>query len=69
MLLALICVQTVCKGYQQTTLVDKELTVERSGSVGRVTCVRQGIEGLLVRDSLPAESLCCIHEQDTLSAA
>ena len=28
-----------------------------------------GIEGLLVRDSPPAESLCCVLEQDTLSAA
>ena len=28
-----------------------------------------GIEGLLVPDSPPAESLCCVLEQDTLSAA
>ena len=28
-----------------------------------------GIKGLLVRVSPPAESLCCFHEQDTLSAA
>ena len=27
------------------------------------------IEELLVRDSSPAESLCCVLEQDTLSAA
>ena len=27
-LLVLIWVQTVCKGYQQTTLVDKELTFD-----------------------------------------
>ena len=29
--------------------------------------VRQGIQGLLVRVSPPAESLCCGLEQDTLS--
>ena len=28
-----------------------------------------GIKGLLVPVSLPAESLCCVFEQDTLSAA
>ena len=27
-----------------------------------------GVIGLLVRDSPPAESLCCILEQDTLPA-
>ena len=31
--------------------------------------VRLGIEGLLVPDSLTTESLCCVLEQDTLSAA
>ena len=31
--------------------------------------VRLGIEGLLVRDSPPAESLCCVLEQGTLSTA
>ena len=62
----LIWVQTVCKGYQQTTLGGKELTVEGSGSVGRVL---DGIEGLLVQDSLSVESLCCSFEQETLSAA
>ena len=31
--------------------------------------VRMGIEGLLDRDSPPAVSLCCVLEQDTLSAA
>ena len=38
-----------------------------SGSDGRV---RLGIEGLLVGDSPPTDSLCkCVQEQDTLSAA
>ena len=36
--------------------------VERSGSVG-------SIDGLLVRDSLPAESMRYVLEQYTLSAA
>ena len=31
--------------------------------------VRLGIEGLLVPASLPVESLSCVREQDTLSAA
>ena len=31
--------------------------------------VRLEIEGLLVRDSPPAESLCCVLEQGNLSAA
>ena len=41
--------------------------VEGSDSVGRA--IRLGIEGLLVRDSPPAESLCCLVKQDTLSTA
>ena len=40
---------------------------EPSGSVGRA--LRLGIEGLLIPDSLPVESLCCGFKQDTLSAA
>ena len=39
---------------------------KHSGSVGSV---RLGIEGLLVQISLPAESLCSVLEQDTLSTA
>ena len=37
---------------------------ELSGSVGRL-----GIKGLLNQYSLPAELLCCVLEQDTLSHA
>ena len=38
--------------------------MECSGSVGRM--LRLGIEGLLVGDSAPAESLGCALEQDTI---
>ena len=40
------------------------LSAERGGSVGRL-----GIKSFLVCDSPPVESLCCVHEHDTLSAA
>ena len=43
------------------------LDAKRSSSVGRA--LDWGSKGLLVRDSLPAESLCCVLEQDTLSDA
>ena len=39
------------------------LCAEHSGSVGRA------IKAMLVRGSLPAESLCCLLEQDNISAA
>ena len=31
--------------------------------------IRLGIKGMLVRDALLAESLCCVIEQDNLTAA
>ena len=37
--------------------------------VAQLVSVRLGIEGLLVRVSPPAESLCCVIKKDTLSAA
>ena len=40
---------------------------ELSGLVGRAS--DWGIEGLLARASPPVKSLCCVLEQDTLSAA
>ena len=39
---------------------------ECNDSVGRV---RLGIKEMLVRDSLPVKSMCCVFEQDILSAA
>ena len=43
--------------------------VSSDGFSGSVGSVRLGIEELLVRDSPPVKSLCCVLEQDTLSAA
>ena len=41
-----------------------ELCAEISGSFGEaLDC---GSKGLLVRDSPPAETLCCVFEQDTI---
>ena len=38
-------------------------------AVTQLVDFRLGIEGLLVQDSSPVESLCCTLEQDTLSIA
>ena len=43
--------------------------VSSGGFSDSVGSVRLGIEELLVRDSPPVKSLCCVLEQDTLSAA
>ena len=45
------------------------MVISVRSTVAQWLSVRLGIEGLLVGESTLAESLCCVHEQDTSYAA